>query len=341
MTFEKFYILQESKFSQRKDVIPLFNFPMFSVYFKPPKNFPLNDDIINRFKNIEPILKDAFAKARNQITHIGFPSMHVNVIFENYKNLKWVEPSTAGYAVGNPRKKTQTSSKEIKQSRHISLNLGYLMGLEKDSNTYSESLIKTIVHEWSHVWMYNYGKRLSTAMKRFYDNIMDSQEDAIYNPKLKLLRKKIEEFKPSIFNIFSNNIDIRKTIDIIDRKLTNFATHMDIPEKSLFYISNEIMEELNTIYSKNMTTIQKNQLWNSFIEQLDIYGAIQDVVKTDMYFDMVQSGQWDEKISDAIQWSRSYGMKNIDELWATGIDAFSKLPKEHQKRIIQLMSETY
>jgi hypothetical protein len=40
---------------------------------------------------------------------------------------------------------------------------------------------------------------------------------------------------------------------------------------------------------------------------------------------------------DLVKWSDSYGMSNDDELWATGVEDFLKLPRYHRQKIIQLM----
>ena len=44
-----------------------------------------------------------------------------------------------------------------------------------------------------------------------------------------------------------------------------------------------------------------------------------------------------EVAKDLVKWSGSYGMSSDDELWATGVEDFLKLPKYHRQKIIQLM----
>ena len=41
-----------------------------------------------------------------------------------------------------------------------------------------------------------------------------------------------------------------------------------------------------------------------------------------------------------VKWSRDYGLSNEDELWATGVEDFVKLPMEHKKAILDLMRVT-
>ena len=45
-----------------------------------------------------------------------------------------------------------------------------------------------------------------------------------------------------------------------------------------------------------------------------------------------------EDAARLVRWSRAYGMSNDDELWATGIEHFMKLPKDHKAKIMQLMT---
>lgn len=44
-----------------------------------------------------------------------------------------------------------------------------------------------------------------------------------------------------------------------------------------------------------------------------------------------------ETITNLVKWVDSYGMSNDLELWATGIESFFKLPREHQRAIVDLM----
>jgi hypothetical protein len=45
-----------------------------------------------------------------------------------------------------------------------------------------------------------------------------------------------------------------------------------------------------------------------------------------------------EQMKDLVNWADSYGMSNDDELWATGIEEFLKLPPIHRKNIVRLMA---
>ena len=44
------------------------------------------------------------------------------------------------------------------------------------------------------------------------------------------------------------------------------------------------------------------------------------------------------EMSKLVDWTNSYGMSNDDELWATGIEEFLKLPSIHRKNILRLMA---
>ena len=45
-----------------------------------------------------------------------------------------------------------------------------------------------------------------------------------------------------------------------------------------------------------------------------------------------------EQMKDLVEWTDSYGMSNDDELWATGVEEFLKLPSIHRKNILRLMA---
>lgn len=44
-----------------------------------------------------------------------------------------------------------------------------------------------------------------------------------------------------------------------------------------------------------------------------------------------------KQMKNLVGWANSYGMSNDDELWATGIEYFLKLPENHRKSILKLM----
>jgi predicted metal-dependent hydrolase len=47
-----------------------------------------------------------------------------------------------------------------------------------------------------------------------------------------------------------------------------------------------------------------------------------------------------EQMKDLVEWSNSYGLSNSDELWATGVEEFMKLPDKHRKSILRMMETT-
>jgi hypothetical protein len=47
-----------------------------------------------------------------------------------------------------------------------------------------------------------------------------------------------------------------------------------------------------------------------------------------------------EEMRKLVDWANSYGLSNNYELWATGIEHFNKLPKEHKDAILTLMRVT-
>lgn len=334
MTFEKFYYLNEAKFSEHSKNVREMDLPMFTVYVSEDL-YIYDKDFRLYMEMAHDLLKSAFAEARKRISKMGFPSMHANVIFENY-SINGMETSL-GYAMGNPRKST---TRRHQLSKYMSLNHRLIYGILTNEDKYMEPLINTIVHEWAHLWMFNYGRRLSSAVQKLYDNIRDSQEDILmtsmmgkdFEKDYNDLMKYIHQF--GIVAIGKGRLDVARFYDLFD----SFEKKYNIPSFQLGNIKSEIKYELQQLVgTKDFNT------WNSYIDQLDLKSTFDRIYQTSLMLSGLTGNKnaWDEKLADMVKWSRGYGMKNIDELWATGVEDFSKLPKEHQKRILALMSETY
>ena len=73
------FVVEKKKFGKRKDIIPLFKFPMFSVY----GDRNLSDEEVNDILADEEKYKTLFAKARTAIGKLGFTKMHANVVLKN------------------------------------------------------------------------------------------------------------------------------------------------------------------------------------------------------------------------------------------------------------------
>ena len=46
-----------------------------------------------------------------------------------------------------------------------------------------------------------------------------------------------------------------------------------------------------------------------------------------------------EEIANLVQWTKSYGLSNDSEIWATAVEEFINLPIQYRKEILNLMQK--
>ena len=163
--FEK--VLTEGRFRKSSEVIHKLDVPMFSIFL---------DSKVQNVKNMElwNEVARAFKEAKTHINKIGFQSMHVNAVFK-----KSSDKDEAGEAFGDPRKKKYGKDKNYKDLKYITLDTKFLLGLQLKNKQIYDQLVKTIIHEWGHIWMFNKGESFFTAIKKFYRQLTNN------DPKLK------------------------------------------------------------------------------------------------------------------------------------------------------------
>jgi len=156
--FEKFYYLQES-FRKSKKVKHLYDVPMFSIFahndliwsdqFKHPMDVNIELDT-KRVRNV-------FAEARKRINKMGFPSMHVNVVFKDLS--KEVNRNTGGGVGGYAHR----------SGKYMSIDYDHFLDGSGDWP------IRVIVHEWAHLWMFNNSKGFKKAVQEYYQKIRQGE----------------------------------------------------------------------------------------------------------------------------------------------------------------------
>lgn len=163
--FKDFYILTEGgKFRKSSKLIHKLDLPMFSVFLE-SKDGDYGDDFT--WSDVS----EAFKMAKRRIDKMGFPSMHVNVVFKDYPE---DESHVGGKAHGNPE-----SSPKYKKLKSISLSKKFLYGLDNNYSMTMKRLIPTIVHEWAHIWMFNNGQAFRNAIKQYHEALVMSNVDNI------------------------------------------------------------------------------------------------------------------------------------------------------------------
>jgi hypothetical protein len=188
INFKDFFnnLIFEGKVKKYQNFIHMFDIPMFSVFFD--KNIFKNEELMN-IMSIKYMKSDnedernfAFdlthryrieqicAEARNAITKLGFPSMHVNLVFTD--NSKLVNINTG---------KTGDVSGYARQDRHyMSIDINTYL---KYRVKYANYLAKILIHEWAHMWMFNNSSAFKQAVKELYDKLVLNKETLNKNPE--------------------------------------------------------------------------------------------------------------------------------------------------------------
>jgi hypothetical protein len=148
ISFHEYFLIREAKFSQSKKVIPITKLPMFSVYL-----FKDDVDKVESINELKEKITNACTEARKIITKMGFPSMHSNILIKDLsKEVNWVSGGgVGGYA--------------HRKGKYMTVSLNQI----NDPNY----LIKLIVHEWAHLWMFNNSKGFKGAVKEYYNTLLN------------------------------------------------------------------------------------------------------------------------------------------------------------------------
>jgi hypothetical protein len=381
--------LLEGKFKNRKNQIHLFDAPMFSVYIGDGVS---KKDLYN-IKRGEKRIKAAFEKARQQIHSMGFGSIHANVLIKdlsNYPNQNTGTVDVGGLAYSKGK------YMEIASSQFSSTNTDYL--------------VRIIVHEWAHLWMFNNSKEFKNSVNTLYNRLVSSGAEKIKPEDIKSrLELSNEEYQVMIsqwqqiivrlvtgnntFKVFasknmpdadvqpvswSNTItdatekdvehEVVKTIKAGFIRLcidNNFAQpSLEIQNKVEEIARNAVVPKLielgkNPELYKNISIPNSvsslydylyDYLWlsndlkpkgfsiTSIIQNLKAPAAINKV--KDEFSGGISGKNFEfhrKYLKNIHNWVSDYGMSNSDEMWATGIEEFFKLPLPHRKSIIKLM----
>jgi len=149
ISFYEYSLIREAKFSQSKKVIPIIKLPMFSVYL-----FKDDADKVESINELKENITNACTEARKIITKMGFPSMHSNILLKDLsEEVNWV---TGGGGVGGYAKR---------KGKYMIVSLNQI-----NSPNY---LIRVIVHEWAHLWMFNNSKGFKNAVKEYYNTLLN------------------------------------------------------------------------------------------------------------------------------------------------------------------------
>ena len=169
----KDYMIQEGVFRKSTKLMHKMDVPMFSIFLEKEQG-DFGDDFL--WSDVA----EAFKMAKKRINKMGFPSMHVNVVFKDYPEK---ESHVGGKAHGNPE-----ASPKYKKLKSISLSKKFLYGLDNNYKATMRKLISTIVHEWAHVWMFNNGEAFRNAIKQYHEALIMSNVDKVKGVTSGMLR---------------------------------------------------------------------------------------------------------------------------------------------------------
>lgn len=170
ISFKEYFLLREAKFSQSKKVIPVIKLPMFSVFL-----FKDDVDKVGDVNELKEKMRIACAEARKIITKMGFPSMHSNILIRDLSMEK--NYISGGGVAGQAHRK------------------GKYMSVSLDQINNPNYLIKTIVHEWAHLWMFNNSKGFKNAVKEYYKELLNKYKHFIQDRGKKEPFKNITRYK--------------------------------------------------------------------------------------------------------------------------------------------------
>lgn len=347
MKFEQLYNLYtEAKIRNWSTMVHLKDVPMFSIFME--KELWNDKGHQNWWYDVENIMVSAFQDARKHLSKMGFPSMHANVLFIDYKDADGDKSFTLASAVGDPELKDKAVDKR-KTASFIQMNIRLMYGIHHDKNKYYGPLVRAIVHEWAHYWMFKNGKQFYAAVQKFYDNLYHSQIDTIikvpdkFKRELDTIRDSIATMADYIFQRpFSEQL-VDKSKEYMQLRFSKFCERWEITGLRSFidYSSTTIKNSIKRIAIENSEVSKKATDLLKIYDSLNVQKTIEENYKTDLLGQKVKSGELDNELYKKARWSRKYGMKNKHELWATGVDAFFELPMDHRKRILQLMAGSY
>ena len=156
MKFDRlFNLIPEATFRKSKYLTHLADFPMFSFFVH--NNILEDPDTVftkEVFNEMIPELKKLAADVKKQIGQIGLPSMHANVVINRVNdniNSNTGETGVGGYAHYS--------------RKYITIDLENLTKFDQHTTN-------LLTHEWGHLWMFNNSKQFKSAVKNYYQQIL-------------------------------------------------------------------------------------------------------------------------------------------------------------------------
>jgi len=361
LSFNQFYYLEESRFRDRKNQIHLVDVPMFSVFIE--KDLAQADS--DKLKSYKNILKRVCAQARNEIHKLGFSSMHANILIRDLSSD--VNINTGGGVAAYAHRKGKymslsnrminfkneghlvnmivhewahlwmfNNSKSFKSAVREYYDLLKNYYIEIDPRKPSRKEKERIDSAWLSVFPKAIAHLVSDNNATLSKYLMQKNKTSAMNFENKI--SPVRDLKPEIYS------SIRSAYTVIARKL-------GIPEKNDEFVStaSEIVWKKFSSWLKNPKPMKDpyDKLWVYNPHKPDNFSITKTLTSEfikhskDERESVDYSGEQYNNIrqiaSALVRWVDEYGMSNDQELWATAIEYYKKLPKEHQRKIMELM----
>lgn len=327
-SFKEFYILNEGgRFRDSPNLKHEKDYPMFSIFTD--RTDPEFEETTKTLDKNSIKLQNAFWAARREINKIGFPSMHANVIF------KTIPGGYSGAALGSPEQNKSGSRvwEDRRRLKHMELNNDFLTYIDEDY----QDLIDTIVHEWSHLWMFNHGAEFRRAMDQYYEALINSNIDKI-KPNTSVLNYEsmFDDILKAII-VYQKNSNIRvlnnSVIDAVDTVLQATGPfYKHIPDEFAQTLAEAIVGQIKSKEDNYPPSIITD------LENMGIVNYINDFLRNKLRLDPTRVGEnIKKKISKMVNFPSAYGLQDSDETFAVAMEKFNQLDPYHKKRIIELM----
>ncbi len=328
-SFIEFFTLNEGgRFRDSPNLKHEKDYPMFSIFTD--RRDPEFEETTQAVDDNSIKLQNAFWTARREINKIGFPSMHANVVFRT------VDDDFSGSAMGSSDYPTSKPKERAKRRllKHMELNKNFLYNIDEHYQT----LVDVIVHEWSHLWMFNHGLEFRRAMDQYHEALINSNIDKVKpDPSLidlaafnSSLVKHISDYKKNdnegvLSQAISNGLD-----DTL-QALGPFYKY--VPQTFIDNTAQAIVNKIAQNSARPAAQVAK------VIMGMGIEPHIKNFLAKDLKVDP------NKKIGDKIKghiakkvnFPSAYGLQDSDETFAVAIEKFNQLDPYHKKRIVELM----
>jgi hypothetical protein len=333
ITFKDYYTINEGRFKHSPKVVHVMDLPMFSIFLEKQDSKELSETL----HYVSDQVIDAFQLSKKRIDKMGFPSMHVNVLFKDTSEVSVSNSGetgkVGGYATGNPK-----ADKHYKKVKSIAINKDYLGLLETDfTGRIIIELIKVIVHEWAHIWMFNNGKAFRDAIIQYREAMVYSNIDKIpypyYDKEPKEIFTKFRKYLMSLYYHIKNNPP-QNLEGMISTSLKRYVSKLGMKSVMIDpWQIRKITDELMSVFESDLSYEEVE----NFIEKMNMDKFFGNTIKDTIQPQLIKRKEVRDKLAKMAKFTRAYGLLDEDETWATAVEEFFTLDPYHRKRILELM----